>query len=236
MEGSWGGLNFPGKSAYTIFLDRQGTLWVATEDTLVFLRPGARRFLTTGIRVGQVLQIAQAPNGKLWMAETTRSVRPIPLSDKRQPPNETEIQVGSQGILFDNDGALWITSLGDGLRRSPAPQLLKGPIKEFSIAVESFTARDGLTDHIGYHILQDREGNIWVGTNNGLDRFRKTNLVPVVLPFNPDETVWAAGDAGDAWVAHLAFMVRVHSGRADPGHPFPGQVVSAYRDSGGTIW
>jgi hypothetical protein len=60
-------------------------------------------------------------NGKLWMAETTRSVRPIPLSDKRLPPDETEVQVGSQGILFDNDGALWITSLGDGLRRSQAP-------------------------------------------------------------------------------------------------------------------
>jgi len=133
--------NFPGKAACTIFLDRQGRLWVATEDTLVFLPPGARMFQLTGIRVGQVTEIAQAVSGKLWMAETTRSVRPIPLSDKRQPPDETEIQVGSQEILFDNDGALWwITSLGDGLRRSPAPELLKGRIKEFSTAVESFTA------------------------------------------------------------------------------------------------
>ena len=177
--------NFPGKSAHALFLDRQGTLWVATEDTLVFLPPGARRFQPTGIRVGQVLQIAQATSGKLWMAETTRSVRPIPLSDKRQPPDETEVQVGSPGILFDNDGALWITSLGDGLRRAPAPELLRGKIKEFSTAVESFTAKDGLSDDFVRAILQDREGNIWVGTNNGLDRFRKTNLVPVVLPFKP---------------------------------------------------
>ena len=102
--------NFPGKSAHALFLDRQGTLWVATEDTLVFLPSGARRFQPTGITVGQVLQIAQAANGKLWMAETTRSVRPIPISDKRQHPDGTEIQVGSPGILFDNDGALWITS------------------------------------------------------------------------------------------------------------------------------
>ncbi len=103
--------NFPGKSAHAIFLDRQGALWVATEDTLVFLPPGARRFQPTGIQVGQVLQIAQAANGKLWMAETTRSVRPIPLSDQRPQPEETEVQVGSKGILFDDDGTLWITSL-----------------------------------------------------------------------------------------------------------------------------
>ncbi len=104
--------NFPGKSARAIFLDRQGTFWVSTEDTLVSLPSGASRFQPTGIRVGQLFQIARAASGKLWMAETTRSVRPIPLSDKRLPPDETEIQVGSAGILFDNDGALWITSVG----------------------------------------------------------------------------------------------------------------------------
>jgi ligand-binding sensor domain-containing protein len=121
------------------------------------------------------------------MAETTRSVRPIPLSDKRMPADETEVQVGSQVILFDNNGALWITSLGDGLRRAPGPDLLRGQIKEFSTAVESFTTKDGLSDDVVFAILQDREGNIWVGTKNGLDRFRKTNLMPVVLPYKPSK-------------------------------------------------
>ena len=222
MEGSGERLEFPrqGLPAH-FFLDRQGTLWVSTEDTLVFLPPGAKRFQPTGIRVGQIPQIAQAANGKLWMAETTRSVRPIPLSDKRQPSDETEVQVGSTGILFDKDGALWITSVGDGLRRAPAPELLKGKIKEFSTAVESFTARDGLSDDVVRAILQDREGNIWVGTNNGLDRFRKTNLVPVVLPFKPCLAVLAPGNAGDVWVVDMASMVRVHGGRADRSHPIP---------------
>jgi ligand-binding sensor domain-containing protein len=228
--------NFPRKTARAIFLDRQGTLWVATEDTLVFLPPGARRFQLTGIRVGQVPKIAQTASGKLWMAETTRSVRPIPLSDKRQPPDETEIRVGSQGILFDKDGALWITSLGDGLRRSPAPELLKGRIKESSTAVESFTARDGLSDDVVFSIFQDREGNIWVGTLNGLDRFRKTNLIPVVLPFKTMYAVLAAGNAGDVWVESLTSMVRVQGGRTDRGHPLPSQAMSAYSDPAGAIW
>jgi len=228
--------NFTGKSALAIFLDGQGKLWVSTEDTLVFLPPGARRFQPTGIRVGQVYQIAQAAGGKLWMAETTRSVRPIPLSAKRQPADETEIQVGSQGILFDNDGALWITSQGDGLRRSPAPELLRGQIKEFSTAVESFSAKDGLSGDVIFAILQDREGNIWVGTKNGVDRFRKTNLVPVVFPFKIHQSVWVAGDAGDVWVQDRNVMVRVHGGSADRGHPFPGQALSAYRDPAGAIW
>ena len=228
--------NFPGRSAVAIFLDRQGALWVSTEDTLVFLPPGARRFQSTDIRVGPVLQIAQTADGKLWMAETTRSVRPIPPSDKRQPSDETEVQVGSTGILFDNDGALWITSLGDGLRRAPAPELLKGKIKEFSNAVESFTARDGLSDDVVHAILQGSEGNIWVGTNTGLDRFRKTNLVPVALPFKTLFDVLAPGNAGDAWVGNLTSIVRVHGGRADRSHTIPFEALSAYRDPSGAIW
>jgi PAS domain S-box-containing protein len=223
--------DFPGKLAHAIFLDGQGTLWVATEDTLVFLPPDARRFQPTGIRVGEVLKFAQATDGKLWMAETTRSVRPIPLSDKRQPPDETEVQVGSAAILFDNDGALWITSIGDGLRRAPAPELLRGRIKKFGTAVESFAAKDGLSDDYIRAILQDREGNIWVGTNNGLDRFRKTNLTLVALPTKFHEPVWVAGDAGDI----LSELVRVHRGRADR-DPIPSQALSAYRDPSGAIW
>jgi PAS domain S-box-containing protein len=229
--------SFPGKSANTIFLDGQGRLWVSTEDTLVFLPPGARRFQPTGVGVGQVFQVAEAVNGKLWMAETTRSVRPIPLAYKQQPPDETEVQVGSQGILFDNDGALWISSLGDGIRRSPAPQSLRGRIKQFSTAVESFTAKDGLSDNVVNAILQDREGNIWIGTNNGLDRFRKTNLVPVVLPFKPRQTVLATGDAGDVWISEEDYTFRVHGGHADrDSHPLPCQAKSAYRDPAGAIW
>jgi PAS domain S-box-containing protein len=229
--------NFPEGSANAIFLDRQGTLWVSTEDTVVFLLPDTMRFQPTGIRVGEVTQITQAANGKLWMAETTRSVHPIPLSDKRQPSDETEVQVGSQAILFDNDGGLWITSMGDGLRHCPTPELLRGKIKEFGTEVESFTVKNGLSDDVISSILQDREGNIWVGTNNGLDRFRKTNLTSIIFPFKIGQPVWVAGGAGDVLGDdNLSNGVRVHQGRAERDHPVPGQAISAYRDPSGVIW
>jgi PAS domain S-box-containing protein len=230
--------NFPAGLVRTIFLDRQGTLWVSTEDTLVFLPAGAKRFQPTGIHVGQVSQIIQALNGKLWMAETTRSVRPVPLSDKRKPSDETEVRVGSVKTLFDNEGALWITTIGDGLRRSQAPELLRGRIEEFSTAVESFTAKEGLSDDVIRAILQDREGNIWVGTDGGLDRFHKTNLTSLVLPFKFRRgTIWAAGDAGDLRIENVTPMVRVHEGHADPSQPFfPTSAISAYRDPAGAIW
>jgi len=226
--------NFQGSNSKALFVDRQGTLWAYTDHMLVFLPPGARRFQPTGISVGDVLQIAQAPNGKLWMAE--ESVRPIPLSNKGQSPDETKIQVNSQAVLFDSDGALWIASFGNGIVRSQAPEFLKGKVGISSSAVESFTAKDGLSDDFVRCILRDREGNIWVATDNGLDRFRKTNLIPVVLPFMHQDAIAAPENNGDIWVAGVNSMVRVHEGRAERIHvPFH-QALFAFRDSSGAIW
>jgi PAS domain S-box-containing protein len=132
---------------------------------------------------------------------------------------------------------LWISSIGDGLRRALAPELLKGRIEEFSTAVESFTAKDGLSDDVALSILQDREGNIWVGTNSGLDRFRKTNLVPVVLPIPGNgNAVLAAGDAGDLWVQNAYPLFHIHGSQVDRSYPFRDSAISAYRDPAGAIW
>src|SRR5207302_4236724 len=161
----------------TVFLDHRGTLWVSTEETLVFLPAGTRVFQRTGIQLGVVRQIAEAPNGGLWVAETTRSVRPVPLDADRPELAETEIQVGSIAILFDREGALWIVTLGDGIRRAPLPDRLKGRVGQFDPAVESYTTGAGLTADYGRAVLEDREGNVWIGTDRGIDRFRRRNLV-----------------------------------------------------------
>src|SRR5258705_7486431 len=72
--------------------------------------------------------------------------------------------------------------------------------------------------------------------NNGLDRFRKTNLVPVILPFKARFAVLAAGKAGDAWVENLGSMVHVDGTRAEPIRPMPSEALSVYRDPSGVIW
>jgi signal transduction histidine kinase len=229
--------NFPREPTDAAFVDRQGTLWVPTEDTLFFLPAGARRFQPIGFQAGSVTAIAQAASGKLWMSEySAGSVRPIPLSDKRLPSDEAAVKVESEAILFDDDGGLWMAGFGSGLHHAPAPDLLKGEIGKFSTAVESFTARDGLSDDNVRSVLQDREGHIWVGTNGGLDRFRKTNLVPVVSTskLNHVLSVLGTGDDGDAWLGNDQSIVRIHEGRYADRHLLPGRVISALRDSAGT--
>jgi len=169
--------NFPGTAARAIYLDRAGTLWVATENTIVFLTKGTRTFQPTGIHVGQVSQILQAPNGKLWMAETSRSVRPVPLNSNLTPSDETEVRIGAAQFLFAHEGDLWIPTLGDGLRRVRDSETLRGKPDRSSPGLESYTTQDGLSSNYDLSIFQDRDGNIWVGSDRGLDRFSQTPLV-----------------------------------------------------------
>ena len=48
--------------------------------------------------------------------------------------------------------------------------------------LETFTRADGLSGDEVQCILEDREGNIWVGTDQGLDRFREGAFHRVALP------------------------------------------------------
>ena len=228
----WG---YPGTAATSIYLDRKGTLWVASGGTLLYLLPGAARFEPTGITAVQVQSLVDAPDGTLWMAETSRSVHPVALPGVKHP-DAFEMQVGSAAILFDTDGSLWITSLGDGMRRVPDPRTLKGrKIAEFSTEVESFTARDGLTSDYAACIFRDREGSIWVGTPSGIDQFRRGALVPILTPAKFAQKKLVAGDNGDIWIGSFSTaLARIHGDSLIPAQ-FTFSITDAIRDPSGVI-
>ena len=231
---SW---NFHEAYATGMLLDRHGTFWVAAGHTILSLQRGSRQFHATGIATTQVWTLMEAPNGKLWMTETGRSVRPLPLRDGLQPSDRTEVKLGSIGGLFDRDGALWVTSIGQGIRRVPYPAQMDGrELDQSDMALEPFTAADGLTDNLITAIMQDREGNIWVGTNSGLDRFYKSKLAPVVLPFPAVSPVMAAGDDGSIWIDSREHSFGIEStGRIAKVSPSRGY-FDVYRGPDGSHW
>ena len=102
-------------------------------------------------------------------------------------------------MLFrsDRSGGLWIGTSGQGLWYSRDPQTTG------DLQVETVTTLTGLSNDIVNSLIEDRDGNIWVGTADGLNRLRRhpftsiTNFGAVTgLEASPDGSVWASTPVG----------------------------------------
>jgi len=232
---SW---RFPSNYASAVFVDKEGTLWAAAESTIVKLARGARTFEETGAKVGQVPRIGAAPDGKLWIAETTRSVHTFDPVLGERDPKFAELRFGAVGFLFDRDGVLWVPTIGDGLRRVANPAALGGRDEAASAKLlESFVQNDGLSADYIYASLEDREGTIWLGTTMGLDRFRNNRVIETALPDVRHHFSLAARPGSGVFAgssSHSVLDVRVGSARDIPDSPANVGAIARAKD--GTFW
>lgn len=177
----WG---FPDDWVTDITATRDGSLWVTTSKAILLLRKGARRFEKVGTPVGPAA-VSEDPAGRIWFSDR-RGTRMLSASLARVGPVvATPPAQSAFDTRFDRDGNLWGIN-GAGLFRMRAPSAWGDrPVSE---RVERFTAKEGLTSDLVNAFLEDREGNIWVGTSLGLDRFRPANVV--VMPSIGSRAVW----------------------------------------------
>lgn len=198
--------NFTPERVRYLFVDRAGTLWVATDKQVVYLKRGAKRFEVSGPVGSNVTTLSEARNGRVWFADNGSNgpniVRPVPTNDlKLSNSGPAIVAEGLSDLLFDRDGALWITRLDSGLIRIRDPEKLEprkyGPQDP---ALESFGPKDGFPAGSAYKMLEDREGNIWVGCSNGLIRFRHSQILPITLPQRYERLTLLAGQHGQLWV------------------------------------
>src|SRR6185436_7739757 len=92
----------------------------------------------------------------------------------------------------DRLGNLWVGTLGQGLWRV---RNAGGPA---STALDVATDQTGLSNNTASSLFEDREGNIWVGTSNGLNRLTPHKFVQMSelglvtgLELSPDGGIWA---------------------------------------------
>jgi signal transduction histidine kinase/ligand-binding sensor domain-containing protein len=229
--------NFDPRRIRTMFVDREGTLWVATDTTLVFLTRGSKQFKQTGESVGTVSRMAQAPDGRIWITELDTAARPITIAGQDPDAGRPGISGDANDVLFDRDGSLWITS-SQGIKRVRFPEKLgTRKLAAGDRLVETYKGADGLTDEPVHNLFEDREGNIWVNSGKGLDRFRYSRLVPVKLPPGHQSSTLLAGDRGEVWAASaVERSLALISGDSVTEQNTPMQISSVYRESNGDVW
>jgi ligand-binding sensor domain-containing protein len=239
---------YSGKLAEALFVDREGTLWVASEDAL-FFEQGKRDFRKCADHLGRTNSISESRDGALWLAElpnrdgTAPAIRSTPLlppEGSRALPRVFEID-DVQSSFIDHSGSLWIVS-NNGVFRVPYPERLEksGISRIDDRTAQHFSKKDGLTTDLILctSSIEDPEGDVWIGTARGLDRFRESKVVPITT--DPESPLLVAGDQGDVWTqletSSHEFWVHLRGMKAIGSQPIKARPTAAYRDANGVIW
>ncbi len=188
-----------------LYEDRSGTLWVGTQEgglhvfdrtTEGFTRyrtNPAEPFSTKFIGSNFIRGITEDASGTLWLAtlgavstfnKNTGEWRHITSNTKNPDDAKSLSSPATCGILRDNEGMMWIATLGGGLNRINPQTGIVTRINDhsagFRISGRNVTA-----------LYQDNIGNIWVGTDKGVDILRLREQKSEYLPLN--ETMKTGG-------------------------------------------
>lgn len=241
---SWG---FPDERADSFFLDHQGTLWVSTLDGLFSLPLHARSFqvrrTVKTLQLGETIRsprVAETKAGAFWVTKYRDVLEPFARPPERlDPRSASAIEPEVRQILVDRDNTMWVFTYADGIARIKNPEELTDTDLALKRPdIDHFTEKEGLSDNRIMAALEDREGNIWVATRSGLDRFRARNVVPGPFPYGSGEQdlALAVDKGGAVWAGNLDQpLMRLQNSTLS----FLGKsqrITCAFRDSDGTLW
>jgi signal transduction histidine kinase/ligand-binding sensor domain-containing protein len=197
-----------------------GALWVSYLNSVLRLPVGGRRFETVMRTPGGGGTLTADPSGRIWLSDSqgTRAISgpggtgPSPAKGARYP---TDDSLRRGRTMFDRDGNLWIALRSGGIQRLRAPDPLGAATPAQAAArLEAFDAKDGLTSNNTTRVFEDREGNIWVTTSRGLDKFRPANIVvepAMARPAAYGDVLFGAAD-GAVFVAEADTVYRIAPG------------------------
>jgi signal transduction histidine kinase/ligand-binding sensor domain-containing protein len=222
--------------------DSQGNLWLGGASSVVRWKPNSHTAYTTaGFRSNEtqagVIDLVANPDGSIWVGMTFSG----PGSKLQQlvqgvwKPFQSPQFAGAglpiSALFLDRQGTLWVGAYSQGIYR----------IRDGK--VEHFRSTDGLSDDFVQNFYEDREGNLWVATDKGIDLFHDVRVatfapnqgldvgeVDSVLTTR-DGTVWIGSDSAlEALGGDKVSSVRTGSG-------LPGtQVTSLFEDHLGRFW
>ena len=227
-----------GSFVWGLYEDSSGTLWAGAESGLWRWKPGPpRRYATPGM---QIHALSKTYDGRVLIAMLRAGLKQV-VGDKvetypiRDPTHPNRLlgdrDVNSNKLLWDRDGGLWIGTRDRGL------------IHVHEGRTDVFAKSDGLSGDTISSLFEDREGDVWVATTGGLDRFRDLPVTTISVNqrlFSNDTNSVVAATDGSVWVATQDGLARWKNGQIafflkSSGLP-DDAAQSLFQDDSGRIW
>jgi signal transduction histidine kinase/ligand-binding sensor domain-containing protein len=216
----------------SIYADRHGRLWVGTRLGVYRNTAGApdQFARVTPLRAHA---IAEDNAGDVWGVGDGSALTLLSVTPPRVIAAGTTSAL-QQRMVADQQGRLWIGTMGDGLLRATRGRHMR---------VEPIARPGTSTYDVVLAVFEDREGNIWVGTPRGVARGSRGLIRS--LPDGQDgitapAQAVGAGSDGSVWVGTTSGLYRFDGGaRGTPMAPreLSGQsVLALHGDAGGRMW
>jgi PAS domain S-box-containing protein len=228
--------------AGTLIGDNFGYLWIGTSTALVRWKPGSSTSyelpgLKSNAALAGITALAAASDGSVW-AGISNSGRGLGLQHWVNGTWRTLITttldsstLNVYALWLDRHDALWIGTEGNGIYRVHDGK------------IDHFRSSDGLSSDTAESFFEDREGNLWLTTAEGVDCFRD---IPVVsfsmregLTGSRAESILAARD-GTIWIGNHSSLDSVRGdvvSSIGPKDGLPGsRVTSLFEDHAGRLW
>jgi len=226
-----------GRAVWALYEDNSGTLWAGAQSGLWRMKPGpARRFRTPTELIG----LSKTDDGRLLIAMHSAGLMQLVGDNVESYPIRSAINssrllsdrdVDSNRVVRDRDGGLWIGTVERGL------------IHVHHGRTDVFSRTNGLSGDVVLSLFEDREGNVWVATTGGLDRFRDLPVTTISvkqgLSSDATQSVLAATD-GSIWVGAHEGLTRWKNGQTTIFGKASGlpddELQSLFQDDRGRIW
>jgi signal transduction histidine kinase/ligand-binding sensor domain-containing protein len=205
-----------GNGVLGLFEDRHRRLWAGVLNGFWQWEPGPPHFYAVAGQSYGIHSFAEDRDGALLIpiGDSFARLSHGKIETAHFVPGAAHVASG-QRILRDRDGALWIGTWSQGL------------VHLVERGSDTFSRRDGLSGDVVSALFEDREGNIWVATTKGLDRFRAYSVATFTerqgLSSSGSASAIAARD-GSIWFSPNGRLYRFERGQ-----------VTIYHQPGGGI-
>lgn len=190
----------------SVLIDQYDRVWVSNGEhvSLVDRAAGQLKRLP-----GDALRglLTQSPDGQIWTL-SPQGAQPVPMPPtgqqlpRRPEFNQHEARLRGQ---FDRDGNLWLLQCPIGVCRISREQIQAGqPVTLAAARHDQLDQHWQLSSVAVNAMLEDREGNVWVSTHAGVDRFRMNKLVAANIPSRSGVFSIAADSEGQLWAAEYS--------------------------------
>jgi ligand-binding sensor domain-containing protein/signal transduction histidine kinase len=180
------GEELPGNRIQALLADREGSLWIGTNEGLARWVGGKlqRLPITDPLATASVLSLMEDREGDVWVGTETDGLHI--LRDQRFQTFDAREGLSSEAIttvVEDSAGTLWVGTQEDGLnalRHDGSWIAPEGVIGAGGApgggAVRTYTVNDGLVSDVILSLAAAPNGDLWVGTPDGLNRIHRGGI------------------------------------------------------------